>query len=228
MTTNTRFHITRISSNSKTGPIPVTTTSEDSCPASCPLYGGGCYAKSGPLALHWRKVGDSTEKRSIDADTFLASIKALPRGQLFRHNQAGDLPHHNGVIDKPFTEALVKASKGKRGFTYTHHEPHISDNAEIIRKANRDGFTVNLSGNNISHAIAMREQYALPVVTILPMDAPNVQHIDGHKVVACPAEKSDKITCANCALCADSERNYIIGFRVHGTQKRKANIIASA
>ena len=53
-----RVHITPRSGNAKTGPIPVTTTERASCPSTCPFYDKGCYAKSGPLALHWRKVSD--------------------------------------------------------------------------------------------------------------------------------------------------------------------------
>ena len=107
-----RFHITRVSSNKKTGPIPVTTSSENTCPSTCPLYGKGCYAKAGPLALHWRKVSDENEKRSLSFSDFIAGIKSLPKGQLFRHNQAGDLPHYHGYIKEEETNALIKASKG--------------------------------------------------------------------------------------------------------------------
>lgn len=228
MSLNTRFHITRVSSNKKTGPIPVTTTSENSCPESCPLFGGGCYAKSGPLALHWRKVSDENEKRSINSDEFLDAIRALPRGQLFRHNQAGDLPHDNGYIDESFTRSMVKANRGKRGFTYTHHDIGKPHNLEMLQLCNESGFTVNHSTDNVQAAVrAYNELSGIPVVTLLPMDAPNVQTVQGVKVVACPAEKSDRVSCANCALCAVSDRDYIIGFRAHGVQKKKANIIAS-
>ena len=49
------------SRNTKTGPIPVSTTSAASCPDACPLSGkNGCYAESGPLGMFWKKV---TEKR---------------------------------------------------------------------------------------------------------------------------------------------------------------------
>ena len=49
-------HLVRKSRNGKTGPIPVSTTSGDTCPNACPLKGSGCYAKSGPLGMHWQKV----------------------------------------------------------------------------------------------------------------------------------------------------------------------------
>jgi len=229
MTNATRFHVTRVSANKKTGPIPVTTTSENSCPKTCPLIDAGCYAKTGPLALHWRKVSDANEKRSLSESEFLELIKKLPKGQLFRHNQAGDLPHVNGDIEQKFARSLVGASKNKRGFTYTHHVLNLHNTA-IIRGMNKDGFTVNHSADNVPAAVkaykALEGVQNIPVVTLLPIDAPNVQTVEGVKVVACPAEKSDKISCSNCALCAVSDRDYVIGFRVHGTQKKKANIIA--
>ena len=38
---------------SKTGPIPVTTSSAETCPADCPFQSQGCYAKSGPFSFLW-------------------------------------------------------------------------------------------------------------------------------------------------------------------------------
>lgn len=222
-------HLSRVSSNAKTGPIPVSTTSANTCPASCPLNkesgGKGCYASGGPSAIHWRKVSSGERGKSWEA--FCDDIKALPRGQLFRHNQAGDLPSLDGQwIDAAMLSRLVSAAKGKRGFTYTHYKP-VEQNAALIKLANTGGFTVNLSANNIKQAIEYMTLNIAPVVTLLPMDAPNVQTVEGVKVVACPAEKSDKINCANCALCADSKRNYVIGFRAHGVSKKAVNIIAT-
>ncbi len=80
--------------------------------------GGGCYAKSGPLALHWSKVSDGS--RGTDWRTFCESIASLPEGQLWRHNQAGDLPGMNLEIDRIMLADLVDANKGRNGFTYTH------------------------------------------------------------------------------------------------------------
>lgn len=221
------FHITRTSNNAKTGPIPVTTSSENTCPTTCPLYGKGCYAKAGPIALHWRKVSDPAEKRSMDTESFLKAIAELPKGQLWRHNQAGDLVHHNGTIDTEFASKLIKANKRKNGFTYTHHDLNDNDNLRIVQDMNLSGFTVNHSADNVKQAVAAYKRFShVPVVTLLPMDSPNVQTVSGVKVVACPAEKSKKVNCANCGLCADAKRSYVIGFRVHGTQKKAANIIA--
>lgn len=239
-TMNIRF--VRTSSNRKTGPIPVTSTSASSCSVSCPLnidengnvktMSGklpSCYAGFGNTAIHWRKLNSAKPngKNILDWQGLCDNVRALPKGQLWRHNEAGDLPTlgDRETIDSDALQALVRANKGKRGFTYTHHAP-TAQNAAAAVYASRSGFTINLSANNITQALEYKRDTLAPVVTILPIDAPNVQTVDGVKVVACPAEKSDKVQCANCALCYDSDRDYIIGFRAHGTAKKKTDIIA--
>ena len=215
-----KYHLTLKSSNKKTGPIPVSTTSSDSCPDICAFKGAGCYAESGPLLLHWRKVGN---ERGSSLDAFTDKIKALPEGQLWRHNQAGDLPGVNGKIDARALTKLVVANQGKCGFTYTH-KPPTKRNLKLIRKANDAGFTINLSGNNINHAIELTK-HNLPVATVIPIDSPKYQVINGHKIVTCPAAYRDT-DCATCKLCQVRDRSYIIGFPAHGTSKKKANLIA--
>ncbi|HEY2474799.1 MAG TPA: hypothetical protein VGI19_08340 [Candidatus Cybelea sp.] len=142
------YHLTLKSRNGKTGPIPVSTTAKASC-GDCPLKGNGCYADKGPLALFWSKVSDG--KAGGDFAAFLEQIAALPAGQLWRHNQAGDLPGEGNAIDGAALAELVTANSGKAGFTYTH-KPMTTENAAAVAAANRDGFTINLSGNNVAHA----------------------------------------------------------------------------
>ena len=217
-------HITKISSNAKTGPIPVTTTEKESCPESCPLKKNGCYADDYHLNLHWQAVSD--KKRGSNWDDFCAEIASLPRGQLWRHNQAGDLVGQNNTIDAIALTKLVKANKGKRGFTYTHY-PLLNNevNKATVLNAIQAGFTINASANNDSEAIALFKA-GLPVATIASQSTP--YKLDGVKVAICPAQKSDTMTCARCQLCADSKRDYIIGFIPHGTKARKVIAIARA
>jgi len=92
----THFHLTLVSNNAKTGKIPVSTSSADTCPKTCGQF-ETCYAKTGPLALHWNKITAGT--RGTNLREFTAAIKALPAGQLWRHNQAGDLPGADETID---------------------------------------------------------------------------------------------------------------------------------
>lgn len=112
-----RFKFTRVARNKKVGPIPVTITTRNSCPDACPLKASGvCYAQSGPTRLWW----DRTEKIGISLLELCQEIKKLPLGQLWRHNEAGDLPGDGDVLDLVALAAIVKANKGRNGFTYTH------------------------------------------------------------------------------------------------------------
>lgn len=219
-------HLTLKSSNSKTGPIPVSTTTATTCPVSCPFNdGNGCYAAGGPLAIHWRKVTQGLAGMPWQA--FCDEIARLPDGQLWRHNQAGDLPGQGDTIDAPALRALVKANKGKRGFTYTH-KPMTRANARAVRAANDAGFVINLSGNNPAHADELADSGAGPVVTVLPADATgNCATPAGRKIVICPAAIGRSDSCDTCRLCAVRDRNVIVGFPAHGASHRKASSIAS-
>lgn len=216
------YHFKRVSSNSKTGPIPVTTTSKNSCPDLCGMR-EACYADYGPLRMHWDKVTDGS--RGVSLKELCADIRSLPKGQLWRHNQAGDLPHDDGELRHDDIKELVSSNRGKRGFTYSHHALTLH-NEMIMYGATLEGFTINASTDTVTDAVRVFKTSALPVVTVLPMDAPNVQKVDGVKIVACPAEKTDRVQCANCALCYVKDRTYVIGFRAHGTKKKQADIIA--
>ena len=217
-------HLTKKSNNAKTGPIPVSTTSQETCPDTCPFNtnnAGGCYAGSGPLKLHWDKV--TSGERGMNWFDFCDEIEKLPNNQLWRHNQAGDLPHKNGRIYPLRLGALVKANKGKKGFTYTHHDPNKGANKYLIENSNKNGFTINLSANNPDHADEMVAMNIAPVVTLLPSDTTEktLETKKGNKIVVCPATYRNDISCSTCGLCAQ-QRNVIVGFPAHGTSKKKA------
>lgn len=225
-----------VSGNRKTGPMPVSTSNSTTCPDACALKVKGCYAKYGPTGMAWRNVDNGKAKDAVEWPQFVRQVKALAKGTLWRHNQAGDLNGVHDTIDHRQLEQLVKANKGKRGFTYTHY-PVLSSgavyamtakvNAGLIADANANGFTINLSGNDMAHADKLKALDVAPVVVLMPRNAEKVSYTPaGNKVVICPAENSDKINCQNCALCQVVDRNYIIGFRAHGTAAKTVDLIA--
>jgi hypothetical protein len=222
----TFYHLTLKSGNEKTGPIPVSTSSANTCPDACPLKAGGCYAKGWPLVRHWAKVSDGAAGGTLD--TFVGEVEALPAGQLWRHNQAGDLPGEDDAIDGSALLKIVRANVGKRGFTYTH-KPMTRDNARHVAHANRHGFMINLSADNLAEADELAALAIAPVVAILPSDttAAHVLTPQGRRVVVCPAQRKDDITCAKCQLCAKGDRATIVGFLAHGVSIKKANKIAA-
>jgi hypothetical protein len=223
--------LTRKSTNVKTGPMPVSTSSATTCPDACPLKAKACYAKASQMKFHWRHVTEG--RRGTDWTTFCGHIAALPEGQLWRHNVAGDLPGENDAIDGGELFELVKANHGKRGFTYTHKpvlNHHLAGlNAWEVQQANLAGFTINLSADNLAEADEMADLAIAPVVVVLDA-AEGVRHDfttpNGRKVATCPATYRDDVTCASCGLCQRQDRKVIVGFPAHGVHKKEASAVA--
>ncbi len=210
------FRFTARSENRKTGPIPVTMSPQATCPSTCPLKGAGCYAESGPMSMAWRRLNGH---EGMDWQAMLSHIRALPAGQLWRHNTAGDLPHVNGKLNARALQQLVEANAGRRGFTYTHHKLSAY-NAAALRHANANGFVVNASTETLKQADAAMDQ-GLPAVVVLPSDAKDdLKTPAGRRVVVCPATKRTDVMCFNCRLCANASRDYVIGFHAHGTRRK--------
>lgn len=235
---------TRVSRNVKVGPIPVSTTAANTCPPSCPLFAGGCYAKGGPLGIMWSALSRAipgkaydlprgAKGQSLDWQGFVAAVAALPLGQLWRHNQAGDLPGVGDSVDAKALEALATANTGRRGFTYSHKPvvgPHGKANGKAIAEANAAGFTVNLSADNLTEADQLADTGIGPVVVVLPDTVSGNAKLatpSGRRVSVCPATYRDDVTCSTCQLCQRQNRATIVGFPAHGASKRKASAVAS-
>jgi hypothetical protein len=110
-----KFQFIKKSSNSKVGAIPVTNSPRATCPSNCPLSGdGGCYAEGFHTRLNWDKLDRG--ERGLEWSDFIDKIKALPKGQLWRHNVSGDLPSY--VIMKLMRlrfKILLLLTEAKRG-----------------------------------------------------------------------------------------------------------------
>lgn len=212
-----KIHFIRESSNRKTGPIPVTYSERDTCPESCPHYRADCYAEDYYTAMNWNKV----PARGDNLSDLCEKIAALPEGQLWRHNVAGDLPGRGETVDAAALGEIVRANIGKRGFTYTHKKS--ADAVIWARHATNWGFTVNLSADDAGEADTLAA-HGLPLVCIVPMDTPEKTTTPGGlPIVVCPAQTRDDKTCADCGLCARADRAVIVGFRAHGTRAKIAD-----
>lgn len=218
-----RVKLNVISGNTKTGEIPVSMTSSPTCPTSCAHRGGACYAERHFVGMHWRRLSAG---QGMTWDDFCDAIAKLPDGQAWRHNEAGDLPGEGDEIDVPKLRQLVEANRGKLGFTYTHKEVLEDDGMAVqnrlaIMEANEDGFTVNLSADDIEHADVLASLSIGPVAVTLPEYAPEkFKTPEGRSVIICPAQYS-KVSCQDCQLCAKPKRKVIIGFWAHGPGKSK-------
>jgi hypothetical protein len=207
--------------------MPVATSSSDTCPTTCPLLTGGCYAKNGPLRLVWQGV----DKVGVDFPAFLNLIRALPRRQLWRYGQAGDLPPKSEDI-----VALAEANRGRPVIAYTHRRDvgAIKTFKEVAKK----GFHVNLSADSLVEADDLATT-GLPVVLTLSStyerrddetlrDFRNriggklrLKTPAGNQIAICPATYADT-DCARCHACAKPRPGgTIIGFPAHAKSMAK-------
>ena len=213
-----RAHLVPLSRNRKTGPIPVSTTEHSSCPPSCGLA-EFCYGLGGPVALNWKAVSEG--RRGKDWSGFCEDVSRLPRLQLWRHNAVGDLPGEGDELDEDKCLQLAAASRGKRGFTFTHY-PMTARNASIVGRMNEvGGLVVNLSADSLAEA---DEKYALgvgPVAVVIPKGVRNVVTPAGHHVALCPADHHEHMNCSTCGLCAIGSRKAIVGFTPKGSRRNR-------
>jgi hypothetical protein len=214
------FHLTPQNNNRKLGlGVAVSTSSSDTCPSTCPFKDKGCYARFGPLNIHWKKV-DSGERGS-NWNEFIAQISKLPNNYMFRYNQAGDLPGIDVKIDHKKLEELADVVKQKelKAWSYTH-KPLNRTNTASIKKAIKKGFVINISTETLAQADDAKEK-GFPVVVVVPSDSPNTMFTPkGNKVIICPAQNREDSNCSNCQLCMKKDRSVIIGFKAHGTKKK--------
>lgn len=210
-----RVRFTRKSRNQKTGPIPVSTTSPHTCPPSCHWYGAGCYAESHYIGHRWRK----TPEQGLTWPQFCNEVMKLPSGQIWRHNEAGDLPGLGEHLDVDLLSELVFANYGRRGFTYTHKkDPRCLPGIEW---ANFNGFAVNISCDSFDEVDWFRKhRVRAPLTVVIGDDMPmRTTTKGGAHVIVCPAQRTD-ITCEKCQLCAVRSRKSVVAFLAHGSSKR--------
>lgn len=231
------FSITENSHNRKTGPITVLKSEMvATCPDSCSWKKNGCYAKYGPITIAWSKIN----KSGISLNEVCLKIKKLPRKSLLRLFESGDLPGNGKYrLYKDACIQLAKSCKSVVAFGYSHYRPN-KHNLPIFMEIAKY-CTINLSVDNLKQADEMIKT-GLPVVTVVPKDSPSVFYTEGgNKVVVCPFEQVKKdengnivkrkvencMTCASGSgkgpLCAWQKRDFIIGFKPHGSGAKYLN-----
>lgn len=220
-----RFMVTERSSNQKTGPIVVTTTSRQSCPKSCELRGKGCYAEWGPLSVWWQRLSKPGSEFGLDFKQFLEKLRELPDDAVVRLNQAGDLPGRGRKLDRGRCRRIAKAlGHVQWAWTYTHY-PATEHNLAVVREMEQIGGVVV----NFSHERAEDVETRAPAVVIVPsLEETPGRLADGRRVVICPAQRSKNETCSSCLLCAKgSERRFVVGFLPHGTKAEQVRGLAA-
>ncbi len=207
--------------NSKTGAMLLVRSPRSTCPDSCGLKGNGCYAENFPLVLHWAKQ----EQTGVDFSTVIYAVRSLPKDSIWRLFEAGDFepsPENPELIAASQVLSLLSANKGKRGFGYTHYP--VLPNLEVLQLMNSSGLTINASADTFKQAVTYFS-LGLPTTLLVSENFPKDSVVDGVRIVVCPNQSTpNKPTCLQCQMCAKPDRDYVIGFRAHGTKKRKIKV----
>mgnify|MGYP000031054938 FL=1 len=200
--------------NSKTGSMRLVRSPRSTCPDACSLKNNGCYAENFPMNYAWNKQ----DTQGISWESAMTLVKALPKSTLWRLFDAGDFESNDGVhISEQQVISLLTANRGKRGFGFTHYP--VKKNVGILAFINDNGFTINVSANNMDEAI-YAFTLGLPTTVVVPKAFPKKGWVDGVRIVVCPAQTIKDVTCSRCKICQHRDRDYIIGFRAHGAKAR--------
>jgi len=211
--------------NSKTGAMLLVRSPRSTCPDSCGLKGNGCYAENFPTAMHWLKQ----DTVGVDFATVLYAVRTLPKKALWRLFEAGDFEpsfENPELISPSQVVSLLAANNGKRGFGYTHYP--VLPNLETLQLMNASGLTINASADTFEQA-KLYFSLGLPTVVVVAENHPKDTVVDGLRIIVCPNQSvkkpnGKKPQCIDCQLCQIADRDYVIGFRAHGSKKRKIKV----
>ena len=155
-------------------------------------------------------------------------MRGLPNGQLWRHNEAGDLPGEGDDVAADLLYDLCEAARRTRGFTYTHKpvlgtgSTALANRAALRRATLRGGLVVNLSADGVDQVDELCDLCLGPVVVTMPEHNPSrVVTPAGRRVVVCPAVSREGVYCASCKLCSVAARKCVVGFPAHGDMRRQ-------
>ena len=229
-----QIHWVSSSSDKKIGKVLASYSPYESCPDSCSLKTGGCYAW-GLFYLRnlGKKIRDGVLCKTLDE----ALIKKHKDAKIVRHRVAGDVV---GDQEGTYNECKTVERNGLINIGYTHD--WASDSTQVLKEYFR------ASCNNLDELIEAREK-GWGVTIIVPKGTPNrVTLSNGETAIMCPvikeekkidikldsmsfenkrqrsAKKSEmkkniKMNCNLCTLCKinDKTRAKAVMFEVHGS-----------
>ena len=122
-----KIHWVSVSRDKKTGPIAVSYSPIDTCPDSCSLKKGGCYAWG---LFYLRILGAKINNGKIITKTLATALKERRNDcKVVRHRIAGDIV---GDVKGTVKECEYIDKSGLTNIGYTHHWK--ADEAQPLKK----------------------------------------------------------------------------------------------
>lgn len=219
MLTNT--HIVARSGNAKTGVMPVTYRTSDTCPRSCPFLptseggNGGCYGAGRIFGIAGKYASQLSEADAA------AKLQGAPKdAKYLRDRVVGDLVAPDGSFDHAYVASIARVAgdAGLVPYGYTHAWPTMTT-GDVERVADT-GYVLNASCEteaDIERAVSL----GMPTV-VARDDWEDGDVVAGRRIVTCPAQTREDVTCASCGLCAKPNRAATVRFLLHGSGKGQA------
>ena len=183
------------------------------CPASCPYLGAGCYAEGGNVRMHQVRASDRCGP-SVRAAA-VAMVWAARTDRLARLHVSGDFLER-GRIDRHYIDALIRIGRwiqqqtGRTivAWSYTHIGPERFER-----------FRTELLGAGI--VVRYSDRTEGPGAVVWPHDdRAGIKVRFGKGAVRCPAQLSDSVSCDDCRLCSNPKIGPIV-FDPHGASHKR-------
>lgn len=230
-----QIHWVSQSSDKKIGKVMASYSPKESCPDSCSLKTGGCYAWG---LFYLRNLGKKIASGDLNKSIEEAFSKVKSSAKIVRHRVAGDIV---GDQKETYNECKFVESKGLINIGYTHDWE--SEESQILKEYFR------ASCNNLEEVEKARSM-GWSATLIVSEETPNRAKLpNGERAVMCPVvvgerkiesklnsmtfenrkdrlaerknmreELSSRINCNSCTLCkvTDKTKDITVMFEVHG------------
>jgi len=211
-------------SNRKLGDVAATYSSiNSSCPKDCALKNNGCYAELGYVGIINSKLNKKkSSPREVareEAKHIKQAIKEQKNSKPLRLHVAGDCRTNEAAA------ILAAATKywGHPIWTYTHAWKKVS------RSSWGKKISVLASVDNIKDLKLARKKGYAPAIVVEKFLSKKAYKLNEFKVIPCPNQTHDHITCDICKLCWNDKKlkdlNLIIAFEAHGVKRKSLPII---
>jgi hypothetical protein len=213
------------SGNAKLGRAAATIVARQSCPASCPYKGSGCYAEHDNTRTHWDRIsaGSGSADALALAGREASAIDRLRGDRDLRLHVAGDSPTEEGT--RLIAAACARyVGRGRaiglevKVWAYTHAWREVT-------RAAWGCVSVLASCETAADATLARARGYAVALTVPEFEAERAYDAAGVKIVPCP-QQTRGASCTDCRLCFGDERlrdrSLAIGFALHGAGIRKA------
>lgn len=204
-----KVHWVSRTKDKKTGEIAVSYSPKTTCPDTCSLKTGGCYAWG---LFYLRRLGEKIDDGNIKIQSLQQALKKInPKSKVVRHRVAGDIV---GDVPGTLEECHVVEKNGLINIGYTHdwRNPESQPLKKYFRASCQTEEEV-LEARRMGWATTVIVSEETPKRALLS---------NGETAYMCPArhgvENKPDITCNTCTLCkvTDKTRDKTVMFQAHG------------